>query len=629
VNPSPLSAVVPAWVAAVRDGLTAKSQRFGPDAAEGMRFYSSNAGDYYGEVQQERYFRVRGSRSRTVVQVNKAAELVQLFGPVLYHKNPVRTVIPRKAMMPPPELYGPPVPQVQQAYMADLEAVKQAYTLDSFKGDLFSAVLNWNTVGGNLKAHADPWITEALIKGAGCLWVDVAKTPGSDRQEVRSVWDSVDNLVLDPWAQSIEQCRWIARRVVRPCEQVEAERGLPPGTIRPGAGHAAEGRWDKPNPYQDLFLGPPGHCVYWQVWSKMGVGGRLPRVAKGRDDAVYYELFGDYCYLEICEACPYPMNVPPGTTDGEYGTQRAAWAMQWPVPTWMDRAWPMTPLFFHVKPGDVWPVSHLSAAMGELKFLNWAFGKMADKIEVTSRDIIAYATSIDEQVSQAITNGDDLAVVKFGDTGSKPLSELIQFVQHPQWNKDFWQVIEAVSNQFDRRTGLTELLYGQSAVQLRSAAEARVKSDQLAVRPDDMANRVEDAMTQAARNELIAVRWHLSGRDVAPIVGPVAARWWDLVLAQTDPLDAFLSFDCRVEAGSARKPNHEGEQAALRDAMQNLFQPLYQYAQQTGVVDPVNALVADWAKANDIRNPERYALRAPPPPEPAPGGPPPQQGPPK
>ncbi len=49
--------------------------------------------------------------------VNKVAEAVQIFGPALYHKNPVRQVNPRKAPLMPIEIFGDPNdPNVQQMY---------------------------------------------------------------------------------------------------------------------------------------------------------------------------------------------------------------------------------------------------------------------------------------------------------------------------------------------------------------------------------------------------------------------------------------------------------------------------------------------------------------------------------
>lgn len=60
------------------------------------------------------------------MRINKAAEMVQLFGPHLYPRDPERKVTPRKPIMVPVELFGPmgdPVAQgVYQSLMLQVQA---------------------------------------------------------------------------------------------------------------------------------------------------------------------------------------------------------------------------------------------------------------------------------------------------------------------------------------------------------------------------------------------------------------------------------------------------------------------------------------------------------------------------
>ena len=196
-------------------------------------------------------------------------------------------------------------------------------------------------------------------------------------------------------------------------------------------------------------------------------------------------------------------------------------------------------------------------------------------------------------------------------------------------NGDIWKVIEAVTANFEKRTGLTELVYGQSAQQFRSAAEADLKGSQLQIRPDDMAQRVEDAMTLVARKEAMAARYHLSGEDVAPVMGPSAAAMWDQVVKTQDFFAMFRQLEYRIEAGSAKKPNKARDAQNMKDAMQQLFAPLFQYAMTTMNVGPVNALIADWAKSIDLRADGYLLVPPPPPPAGQQGGPPEEKDPPQ
>jgi hypothetical protein len=135
-------------------------------------------------------------------------------------------------------------------------------------------------------------------------------------------------------------------------------------------------------------------------------------------------------------------------------------------------------------------------------------------------------------------------------------------------------------------------------------------------------------MTQVARQEALAARWHLKGQDVAQILGPTGAAFWDKLLTPSDPAEILHQLEYRIEAGSAKKPNKALDQANMATAIQSLFQPLWQYAAQTGNVNPVNALISAWGKSIDL-DVTQFLLPVPPPP-PAPAQPgQPGQGPPQ
>ncbi len=171
----------------------------------------------------------------------------------------------------------------------------------------------------------------------------------------------------------------------------------------------------------------------------------------------------------------------------------------------------------------------------------------------------------------------------------------------PPFQMDIWKVIEAIGEQFEKRVGLTELAYGMSSRQDRSATESATKRDQLAVRPDDMANQVEDWMSDVARKEAIALRFLLSGQDVGSIMGPTGSMLWDQYITPSNPAELLYSLEYRIEAGSARKPNRDRD-AANAQTLANMLLPFYEnIAMQAAVVGPFNAVVSMYCKANDIK----------------------------
>jgi hypothetical protein len=121
-------------------------------------------------------------------------------------------------------------------------------------------------------------------------------------------------------------------------------------------------------------------------------------------------------------------------------------------------------------------------------------------------------------------------------------------------------------------------------------------------------------MTRASIKEAILSRYHLGGADVQPILGDAAAVLWDQFVHTADTNAACRELEYRIEAGSTRKPNKEGQVARMNEAIQVMLQPLLTYAQATGDLGPLNNLLADWAKSRDL-DPARYQLaQAPPPP---------------
>lgn len=638
-NANPLQPLVAAWNSKIKLALDFKRNEFQLDADEAMSFFDGPY-DWLYEGKTARgsrgfaYGGMEGGFPKVTfgMTVNKVAEMVQLFGPSLYHRNPERQVNPRTPVPVPPEMYGAGDPNNLQAGMMFQQLAMQEQQVameDATRALLLEHYLNYTPNALGLKDHSRRAIDEALIKGMGLLYTEVYTPPnGTGIKMVGSFFDSVDNLVIDPDMESLDNAKWIARRCCHPVWQVEQEYGLEPGSIK---GHLES--WDR---QAEISAGPPSTdyqrkqgltndlLVYFKIYSKMGLGGKLSGAPSESKEML--EGFGDYVFLVVSDRVPFPINIPKQIIDAFDTNDVMAMAqvqqaieplIQWPTPYWADDAWPFEPIVFHERPRKVWPMSHLKPAMGELKFLQWAYSFLAGKMRTASRDFLAIKKSAGEELKDRILHGTDYELIEIEEIHGGTINEIVQFLQHPDFHGDMWKVIEAVEMNFEKRVGLTDLVYGQTSASYRSAEEANVKKEQISVRPDDMANRVEDAMSGVARKEALAIRWHLSSQDVAPVVGEMAAMVWDNLLSAADPNAILHSLEYRIEAGSTRKPNRQRDANNMQQAMQSLFQPLYQYAQTTGNVGPVNALIADWAKTLDM-DAGRYMLQPPPPPPPPP-----------
>lgn len=616
------------WIDKIRHAERHKEAVFGKRAMECQQFYDGakdwmdlmgngsgmNAGDGFPTPTFQ-------------VSVNKTFEFVTIFGPALYYENPVRTCKPRMPAIIPPDFFADP-----SVYQAVGVQENHRIQVDGLRGVLLQAMLNFSPNDYSLSRESRLAIDEALIKGRGCIWTELYRGPGTNFNAVRSTWDSVDALLVDPDAKRLETATWIARKCVHPRWQVERDFGIRPGALRGNTESqavqaAAEGADASGALHYDRRRGLTSDLiVYWKIWSKMGIGGRLQGFDPGIGRAL--EMFGDFAYIVVAEGHPFPLNLPPdvvndpGFTADPRGVFRRT---QWPTPTWAGGSWPVTCLDFHAIHNCPWPMAHLKAGMGELKFLNWANSFLLSKIRTTSRDFIAARKSAGEELKNQILHGPDLSFLELDGPDQMNIQEVVQFLQHPPMNGDIWKVIAAVEQNFDKRVGLTELMYGNGgSTQIRSAQEAALRNQNMSVRPQDMAKQVEAWQSAIAANEALCARWHLTGRDVGPILGPLAGQAWDTYVATKDLQAAAHQLEYRVEAGSTQRPNKQAQDQHATAGFQALA-PIFQgYAQQTGDMRPLNNLISGYAETLDM-DPAKFQLSAPPPP-PQPSAPPGEPG---
>jgi hypothetical protein len=600
-----LRAVASHWTTKIKAARDHKRKVFQEAADECYRFYNGpkDWDDLMGASPEE-----LGADPAYKVNVNKTFEFVSIFGPALYYENPVRTVKPRMPVVVPPIFF--PDPMVYQALMQQENARVQA---DGLRSVLLESYLNYTPVEFDLATEARMAIDEALIKGRGCLWTELESPPGGDQKAVRSVWDTTDHLFVDPDAPSFQRARWIARKCIHPVWQVEREYGLRPGSLKGNCESQAQ-QADMESNEDALYDRKRGLSndllIYYKVYSKMGIGGRLAGI--NRDYRKPLEIFGDHAYIVVAEGVPFPLNLPPDVVNDpafQSDPNAVFGRTAWPTPFWVDGDWPVSVLDFHVVHNCPWPMPHLKAGMGELKFLNWAMSFLMGKIRNTSRDFIAILKSAGEELKTQILEGRDLTLLEV-DSDHKVINEVVQFLQHPEMNGDIWQVIRAVEDNFDKRVGLTELMYGQEgSTQIRSAEEANIRQTNMNVRPDDMRKQVEAWMTRVAAKEAVCARYHLIPQDVQTILGVMGSWAWGQFVATSDLSKACRELEYRIESGSTQRPNKGWESRTMTEAMQSLAPMLQGYGQQTGDLTPINNLLADYAKSRDL-DPSRYQLRA-------------------
>src|SRR5690606_13367530 len=100
--------------------------------------------------------------------------------------------------------------------------------------------------------------------------------------------------------------------------------------------------------------------------------------------------------------------------------------------------------------------------------------------------------------------------------------------------------------------------------------------------------------------------WMLDREHYEPVIGPVAAEFWDQYIATQDFDAVVRDFSYRIAAGSARRPNREGKLQALND-FGRVAMPAMQEAYLAGDIGPLSGYLHDTAEAMQL-DPARYAL---------------------
>jgi len=655
---NPLRPIVKRWLECIKQATTHKKP-FQSDADEAMQFFAGDPDFMWKDsyARGERGYNKGIDPPAFRMQVNRVWEAVRLFTAVIHHRNPTRSVTPRDYPIIGPALLGiqpqPPVPQMgpdgqpvmgpngqpvmmpDPGIMAYQQGIQQQQFLQEKRkvvGRLLEDYLNYTPNELDLKRHSRKVVEEAFIKGAGVWWTELIQPPGATVKFAGSFYDSIDNLVWDPDADEFEDIRWAARKRIQPIDEVAEKFGLSrddlKGHIESYAsradenerGYEAKRRNGKTN---DLIC-------YWEIYSKTGFGDKLKDA--DQDLRGKFDALGKNCYIVVAEGVEFPLNCPPKmlqepVDDGGI-PQSLFMNAQWPIPFWTEPGgWPFTVLAWHGKPGYSWPISLIRPGIGELRFINWAMSFLATRIATSSQTLIGVAKAADPDMKAKLLEKAEggFKIVEISEAIGRSVNDVISVFNLPGVTSDMYQIISEVTALFDRRVGLTELIYGMTRSQFRSAAEAQVKAEQISVRPDDYANILEDALGDIARKEALLARWLIYPQDVAPLMGPMAAQAWQLHVQAEDPESIVREYDYRVEAGSARKPN-------IATRIENLNQflpmvmPVAQGLLQAGKPDLFNSIMKSWGQLMQMDVSE---FEVPPPPPPPPPGPPPANTPPQ
>lgn len=592
------------------------------DIAEQCNAFFSQASGFMWKPKFKSKFLGNIDAPKFEITINKAFELVALFGPSLYWQYPQRRVTSVEPMEWGDDLLQDEVVTgalSQEFGVGEPEQIseflrgKQASETASYKmrAQILERYLNFSqreVPGGGLATHSELAITEALVKGRGCLWSETYSHPGSNRVLTGMFYDSVDNLLIDPDCEdpTLRDAQWIARRHTQPVWVVERKFNLKPGSLRQWAQYeTAHSQATRTSSLENVKRknGQTYDLVTWyEIWSKGGVGNRLDTldpemVGVDRELSVRFdEVVGDYAYCCVVKGCPFFLNATSRQIADSVDEDVAS-MFEWrapnygqPFPCYADDRWPVCCLDFYRTHGTPWPIAPLAPALGELIALNILASALVEQGYDNRKQIIGVLGSAADSVKAAVKSKTSPAYIEIQDNAYKSIREVVQYLDRPEMNRDIITAIDYVSNLFDKRTGLTEFMYAMNVggAQSRSARDVAAKEARASVRPDKMAKDVSKWQEDAAELEKFLASWVIEPGDVVAWLGEFASVMWRVLITEENPEYYIYGTRCLVGANDTRKPNKELEAANLNQLVAFTFPMLQQYAMTTGDSTPIN-----------------------------------------
>ncbi len=429
-TPAVLGRITNAWLGKIRSAKRQKTD-FDRDAAEAMSFYVGDTRRLWQTMTRDG--NISGSPAPTpsfLININKTYEAVKIWGGILYNQNPVRFVTPRQLPFVSPDVIGVTIPETNPqtgmttppdegaiAYMETIKAMEVDRDKRIAQADLIQDYLNYTPGELDLREQGRKAVDEALITGAGVAWTEAVTMPSEgdsgDYMMVGSFYDTIANLYLDPDATDLSEINFCARRVTLPREQVARMFGIPKKDLTPNtASYESDQQNQRSNwleyPYETQSRRQGGKTTdlvsFYKIYSKIGVLEQLKGGSK-KGDSKAFDAFGDYAYICVSDACPYPLNLPPSIMDEneEADPEELARRLAWPIPFWSDNnGWPFEMLQFNPVPNSVWPMSLIRPAIGELRFINYIISWLATRITSSCQTMIGVSKAADEDLKQQI-----------------------------------------------------------------------------------------------------------------------------------------------------------------------------------------------------------------------------------
>lgn len=552
-------------------------------------------------------------------KVALTGEALKVFGPLLLQENPDRTVTPRDWDTPP-----------QKA-----------------RTELMQTVLNFTPEKHDLAGENREVIEDYIVGGRGVSWTGMDDTTGLPR----TVFDSIENLLVDPNAVRWRDVKVVARR--RRMTRFDAAALIPSA--------------------KDIIAKLPANAM-----RNSDTGVKNPMVTErdaGSECIYFYEIFSLVGLHQFKGGTEWLKATQPGVDQFDADNSPKKWFIgedgtflaetSWDVPLFKNPVdpFPCTVLDFQHHPDDIWTVSVLSDGIGYQRAINWVMTMLLGKVKITSRTVLALlkqnGTGLTAKQKDKVLIGEDLEVLEIEVKGDK--MKLGDFLQQFDWSQDYvpalMQLMEMLESKYRMATGLYSILStGQGDTQDRSAAATQMKDRNSRSRIEDMREQIAKHGAAVAKKEAITARFLVTKETIAKYFGTDEAEKWGFfaspdkmsagyfmqylvkagmpeeeaaaqateLAAQAVPLDEILDSDFGIEVASARRKDID-QQIDVLTQMNNQSNPTLLQSQDPAAqgmaymnMAALYKLMGAPKELVDAFQQQADKLRAPPPPPPPP-----------
>ena len=367
---------------------------------------------------------------------------------------------------------------------------------------------------------------------------------------------SPHDMFVNPAATSLEDARWVAQRIVRHIDDVKTD--------------PAYSRKARDNAMPGLTLADPHYARHQENYES--------------NELVEVFEFYDLARQTMC-------TFTAGAT--EYLIRPRSMPYAFGHPFEMVRNYEV--------PDHFYPMGDLEMIAPLVKELSKTRSEMMNHRARYARKYLARKAAISQSDLTKIASKRDGEVI-FVEDDSVPLADVIQPVNQIGMDPGLYNWSQAIENDIQDISGITEFMRGGGGQIRRTATEASLLQDAANVRTAEKLDRVETFIANLATKLLQINQQYVTGQQAAKVVG----RDGGSVFVPYTREDIKGQYEFRVEAGSTVPKN----ETFRRQSALGMLQAMGPFI-QTGQVNVQELLRVVLRDGFAIKNPEKF-LQEPP-----------------